>query len=388
MIVGAGFSGLVLAERLSSQLGKRCIVVERRNHVGGNAHDEYDAAGVLVHRYGAHLFQTNALRLVDYLAQFTEWHPIEFEVRSYTRGTYWSFPINLNTFEQLIGAPSTTEAFEAYLAAQRVPIDHPKDSEEVIVSQVGWPLYEQFFKGYTQKQWGRPPKELAASVCGRIPIRTNRDNRYIDARFLGLPTEGYHRLFQRMIAASPGLRILLNTDHREAMTQIRHSHLIFTGAIDEFFDYRLGRLPYRTLRFEFESFEARQLMERLPIAGKPGFWQAVFQVNYPNDYDYTRIVELKHVTGQRCANTTITREYPAPYTPGSERYYPIPAPDTAALYAQYAALAQATPNVSFVGRLATYRYYNMDQVVAMALAEFERIAEREHREATARSGAE
>lgn len=380
LIVGAGFSGLVLAERLSSQLGKRCIVVERRSHIGGNAHDEYDAAGVLVHRYGPHYFRTNAPRIVEYLSQFTEWHPVAYEIRSFADGRYWHFPINLNTYEQLVGRPSTSEEFESYLEQTRVPIGHPRDSEEVIVSQVGWPLYEKFFKGYTLKQWGRPPKELDASVCGRIPIRTNRDDRYLTEKFQALPAAGYHKLFDRMVAASPGIQILLDTDYRDVVGRIEHRHLIFTGAIDEFFDYRLGRLPYRSLRFEFESFDAGQLVPRLPIAGKPGFWQPVMQVNYPNDHAFTRIVEVKHATGQQCANTTIVREYPLAYTGDAERYYPVPAPDSAELYAKYSELAATTPNVSFVGRLATYRYYNMDQVVAMALAEFERLAQRSRAE--------
>lgn len=376
LIVGAGFSGLVLAERLSSQLGKRCIVVERRNHVGGNAYDEYDAAGVLVHRYGPHYFRTNAPRIVDYLSQFTEWRPVAYEIRSHTDGRYWHFPINLNTYEELVGHPSTSAEFSEYLERERVAIEHPRDSEEVIVSQVGWPLYEKFFKGYTLKQWGRPPKELAASVCGRIPIRTNRDDRYLTESFQALPAEGYHKVFQRMVAASPGVQILLNTDYRDVVGQIEHHHLIFTGAIDEFFDYQLGRLPYRSLRFEFESFDAEQLAARRAIAGKPGFWQPVMQVNYPNDHEFTRIVEIKHATGQRCEHTTIVREFPRPFTGDAERYYPIPAPDSAELYRKYSELAAAAPHVSFVGRLATYRYYNMDQVVAMALAEFERLAQR------------
>ncbi|HEY5063120.1 MAG TPA: UDP-galactopyranose mutase [Gemmatimonadaceae bacterium] len=379
LIVGAGFSGLVLAERLSSQLGKRCIVVERRNHIGGNAHDEYDAAGVLVHRYGPHYFRTNAPRIADYLSQFTEWHPVSYEIRSYADGHLWHFPINLNTFEQFIGRPSTSEDFQAYLESARVPIASPRDSEEVIISQVGWPLYEKFFKGYTLKQWGRPPKELAASVCGRIPIRTNRDDRYLSEDFQALPANGYNRLFQNMLARSPGVEVLLRTDYREVATRVEHEHLIFTGAIDEFFDYRLGRLPYRSLRFEFESFEPPALAARLPYAGKPGFWQPVMQVNYPNDNAFTRIVEIKHATGQACENTTIVREYPAAYAGDMERYYPIPAPESAALYNQYAELASMTPNVSFVGRLATYRYYNMDQCVAMALAEFSRLSERSAR---------
>jgi UDP-galactopyranose mutase len=373
LIVGAGFAGLVLAERLSSQAGKKCIVVERRDHIGGNAYDEYDSAGVLVHKYGPHYFRTNAPRIVDYLSQFTTWRPVSYEIRSFTEGRYWNFPVNLNTYEQLVGREATSEEFEQYLATTRVAIEHPRNSEDVILSQVGWPLYEKFFKGYTCKQWGREPRDLDASVCGRIPIRTNRDDRYLSESFQALPADGYHKLFERMVAASPGVEVLLRTDYHDVIGQIEHAHLIFTGAIDEYFDYRLGRLPYRSLKFEFESFEPGALVAREAIAGKRGFWQPYLQVNYPNDHDFTRIVEIKHATGQACDNTTIVREYPAAYTPGAERYYPIPAPEPTALYKQYAELARGSANVSFVGRLATYKYYNMDQVVAMALAEFDRL---------------
>ncbi|HKO19215.1 MAG TPA: UDP-galactopyranose mutase, partial [Acidobacteriaceae bacterium] len=252
----------------------------------------------------------------------------------------------------------------------------PRNSEELVLSEVGWPLYEKFFKGYTEKQWGRPASQLAASVCGRIPIRTNRDNRYLNDSFQALPADGYHQLFQQMLSHSPGMQVLLNTEYRDIAAHIQYTHLIFTGAIDEFFDYRLGRLPYRSLRFEFESFEPHELTARLPIAGRKNFWQPVLQVNYPNDRAFTRIVELKHATGQRCANTTIIREYPVAYAGDGERYYPVPAPETAALYKQYRGLAAAMPNVTFVGRLGRYRYYNIDQVVGMALAEFDQLAAR------------
>jgi len=373
LIVGAGFSGLVLAERLSSQCGKQCLIVEKRDHIGGNAQDEYDDAGVLIHKYGPHYFRTNSPRIVEYLSQFTEWHPVEYKILSWSDGRYWNFPINLNTFEQLIGRESSEEEFAAYLAEKRVPIDNPQNSEEVIVSQVGWELYEKFFKGYTRKQWRMDPRELDASVCGRIPIRTNRDDRYLRENFQALPKAGYHRMFQRMLAASPNVRVLLRTDYRELLPHVRCKHMIYTGPIDEFFDSKLGRLPYRSLDFQNESFDAAQLKEREPIAGKAGFWQPAMQVNYPNDHDFTRIVEVKHATGQRCENTTIVREYPADYVGNREPYYPIPAPAAQSLYRQYAELAEQEKNVSFVGRLATYRYYNMDQVVGMALAEFEKL---------------
>lgn len=381
LIVGAGFAGLVLAERLATQLGKTCLIVEKRAHIGGNCHDHYDDHGVLIHTYGPHYFRTNSPRIRDYLSRFTAWHPVDYTIKSYAEGRYWSFPVNLNTFEELIGRPSTSEEFEAWLARERVPVAEPKNSEDVIVSQIGWDLYRKFFLGYTLKQWKRHPRDLDTSVCGRIPIRTNRDNRYLREDFQALPAAGYTRMFERMLAAAGGkARVLLKTDYRELLPHVDYGHLIYTGPIDEYYDHCYGALPYRSLRFEAESFTAEQLRGREAVSGKPGFWQPAMQVNYPNDHDFTRIVEVKHATGQQCANTTIVREYPEDYGPGREAYYPIPNAESAALYRRYADRAEQEARVSFVGRLATYRYYNMDQIVGMALAEFERLgAMPEHR---------
>ena len=364
LIVGAGFAGSVLAERIASQLGKTCLIVEKRNHIGGNAYDHYDGAGVLLNTYGPHYFRTNSQRIIDYLSQFTEWREVEYKILSWTNGRYWQFPINLNTFEQLIGRPSTTEEMEAELAEWRVRIDSPKNSEEVIVSQVGWKLYEMFFKNYTRKQWQRDAKELDPSVCGRIPIRTNRDNRYLSEKFQALPKNGYTPMFQKMLS-NPKIEVRLNTDFREARTQVQFKRLIYTGPIDEYYDHCFGRLPYRSLRFEPETLAQE-------------FFQPTMQVNYPNDYDFTRIVEIKHATGQRLPSTTIVREYPQNFGPGREPYYPIPAPDARAIYSKYAERAGLEKDVTFVGRLATYRYYNMDQIVGMALAEFDRLRINQH----------
>jgi len=400
LIVGAGFSGLTIAERLTTQQGKTCLVVEKRDHLGGNAYDKYDEAGVLIHTYGPHYFRTNAPRIVDYLSQFTEWHPVDYKILSYIDGRYWNFPINLNTFEQFLGRPSTSEEMEAWLAEKRVPIENPADSEEVIVSQVGWELYEKFFKGYTLKQWRRHPKDLDASVCGRIPIRTNRDDRYLREEFQALPRDGYTKMFERMVAAcGDKLEIRLNTGFRDILPQVEFTHLVYTGPIDEYYDYCHGRLPYRSLRFEPESFTPEQLSahhsgfssQASSLKSPPGFYQPAMQVNYPNDEEFTRIVEIKHATGQPCGSTTIVREYPDDFGPGKEAYYPIPAPDSAALYQKYKSLTETDPfpahlssmlpapcsplpSVHFIGRLATYRYYNMDQVVGMALKEAEKIA--------------
>lgn len=374
LIVGAGFSGLTMAERLTTQAGATCLVVDRRNHLGGNSHDRQDAHGVLIHTYGPHYFRTNSPKIREYLSQFTAWHPVDYKILSWTHGAYWPFPINLNTFEQFIGRASTSEEMAATLEKWRIPIEKPANSEEVIISQVGRELYERFFEGYTLKQWRRHPRELDASVCGRIPIRTNRDDRYLTEEFQALPAEGYTKLFEQMVAAcGDRLKVLLETDYREILPQVKFRHMVYSGPIDEYFDFSEGRLPYRSLRFEAESFTSEQLVARESVAKKKGFWQPAMQVNYPNDHDYTRIVELKHATGQACDNTTIVREYPEDFGPGKEAYYPIPAPDAAAIYARYKERADAEKNTSFIGRLATYRYYNMDQVVGMALTEFEKI---------------
>lgn len=374
LIVGAGFSGLTFAERAATQLGARSLVVDRRAHLGGNAFDQYDDSGVLIHPYGPHYFRTNSPRIREYLSLFTAWRTVDYRILSHTDGRYWNFPINLNTFEQFLGRPSTSEEMTSWLAQKRVPIEKPANSEEVVISQVGWELYEKFFKNYTLKQWRRHPAELDASVCGRIPIRTNRDDRYLVEEFQALPAAGYTRMFERMVAAAADkLVLLLNTDYREVLSSIRFRHMIYTGPIDAFYDHRFGHLPYRSLRFEHESIDAETLRSRESISGKPGFWQPAMQVNYPNEEPFTRIVEIKHATGQLCANTTIVREYPEDFAAGKEPFYPIPTAETASLYQHYKTLADAEPRVSFIGRLATYRYYNMDQVVGMALAEFDRI---------------
>jgi UDP-galactopyranose mutase len=372
LIVGAGIAGLTFAERACAA-GKRCLVVDRRPHIGGNCYDRPSEVGVLVHAYGPHYFRTQSPRIVEYFSQFTEWRPVDYKIQSWTHGRYWSFPINLNTFEQWLGRASSTEEFEAWLAAHRVPIAQPSNSEEVIISQVGWEFYRLFFEGYTLKQWKVHPRDLDASVCGRIPIRTNRDDRYLRESFQALPVDGYTRMFERMVAAcGDRLEIRLETDYRQLSAGLRGLRTVYTGPIDDYYGLRYGPLPYRSLRFEEQSFTGAGLVGRLPVAGKSGFWQPAMQVNYPNDEAFTRIVEIKHATGQQCAGTTIMREFPEDYGPGKEPYYPVPTAASAARYQQYRALAECELNTVFIGRLATYRYYNMDQVVGMALAAVDR----------------
>lgn len=376
LIVGAGFSGLVAAERLSSA-GFRCVVVDQRDHLGGNAYDRIDAAGVLVHDYGPHYFRTNSPRIVDYLSKFTGWLDADYKIKSFTDGRYWSFPVNLNTFEELVGHPATTADFEAWLAEHRIPAETPRNSEELMLSIVGPELYRKFYEGYTLKQWRRHPRELDPSVCGRVPVRTNRDDRYLAEEFQALPKDGFSAMFGRMLDASPGVELHLGVDFEEARRRWHHRHLIFTGPVDQYFGRRFGALPYRSLRFEHESFTAGQLAARAPVSGKPGFWQPAVQVNYPAaDVPHTRILEFKHITGRTPEGSTIIREFPKDWTPDDEPFYPVPADDAKAAYRRYAELAAAEENTSFIGRLATYRYYNMDQVTGMALAEAERLISR------------
>jgi UDP-galactopyranose mutase len=368
LIVGAGFSGLVLAERLCAA-GRKCTVVDRRSHIGGNSDDRLDSHGVRIHSYGPHYFRSDDEAVVRYLSRFTQWTPCIYKVQSFTKGRYWSFPVNLATYEQLVGHPATETEFAAWLDRERIPIADPKNSEEAVLAKAGRTLYELFFKGYTQKQWKRSPAELDASVCGRIPIRTDRNDAYLRESFQALPKDGYHALFENLVAASgENMTLLLGTDYRDVAKTASCKHLFYSGAIDEYYGYRFGPLPYRSLRFEHEYFDAPTLAARLPVSGKPGFWQPALQVNYPNDYDFTRIVEMKHATLQQCPGSTIVREYPADWQPGAEPYYPVPSPESAALYARYKAIADKEPRVSFIGRLGNYRYINMDQVVTSSLA--------------------
>jgi UDP-galactopyranose mutase len=358
MIVGAGFGGSVLAERLANERGERVLVVDRRDHIAGNAYDRKDEAGLLIHQYGPHIFHTNSLAIRTYLSRFTEWRPYEHRVLGAVDGHLVPIPINLDTVNTLYGLSLEPEELEAWFAERAEHVDEIKTSEDVVVSKVGRELYEKFFRGYTRKQWGMDPSELDKSVTARVPTRTNRDDRYFTDEHQVMPKHGYTRMFEAMLD-SPNIDILLGTDYRDVRDRIPHRRTVYTGPVDEFFDFRFGHLPYRSLRFEHVTLD------------QPWF-QPVGTVNYPQSEDYTRISEYKHLTGQVHPKTSVTYEYP---TADGDPYYPIPRAENAALYKRYEALALATPDVWFVGRLATYRYYNMDQVVGQALATFRRIDE-------------
>jgi UDP-galactopyranose mutase len=357
LVVGAGFAGAVMAERLAAGLDKRVLVVDRRPHVGGNAYDHYDDHGILVHKYGPHIFHTNSRDVFTYLSRFTEWFPYQHRVRAWVDGQLVPIPINLDTINTLYGTSFNSFQLAQFYKSVSEPRSVLKTSEDVIVSQVGRELYEKFFRNYTRKHWGLDPSELEASVLARVPTRTNRDDRYFTDAYQAMPLHGFTRMFDRMLS-HPNIKVMLNTDYREIEGNIAFQEMIFTGPVDEYFDYRFGRLPYRSLEFHFETSEVHQV-------------QPVAVINYPNDNLYTRVTEFKHLTGQVHPKTTRVYEYSRAE---GDPYYPIPTAANAGLYRRYQELAEATPGVVFVGRLGTYRYYNMDQVVAQALSCYAKIA--------------
>ena len=363
LIVGAGFAGSVLAERLASQHGARVLLIDRRNHIGGNAYDEPNEAGILYHKYGPHIFHTNSDQVVDYLSQFTQWRPYEHRVRAVVRDKLVPIPINRTTLNELFGLNLQTDEEAAdYLASRAEPVEEIRTSEDVVINAVGRELYELFFRGYTRKQWGLDPSELDKQVTSRIPTRTNTDDRYFGDKFQAMPLHGYTAMFEKMVD-HPLIDVRTGVDFAELKddwTEIA-DHLIFTGPIDEYFDFRFGKLPYRSLKFDHQTLDREQ-------------FQDVAVVNYPDEQvPYTRISEYKHLTGQDAPVTTITYEYPSAE---GDPYYPIPRPENQELFKKYEALADETGNVTFVGRLATYRYYNMDQIVGQALATFRRMDEK------------
>lgn len=350
LIVGAGFAGSVLAERLATQSDRKILIIDTRSHIGGNAYDHYNEDGILVHKYGPHIFHTNSRDVFEYLSQFTEWRPYEHRVKASVDGQLVPIPINLDTVNRLYGLNLTSFQLEEFFASIAEKIECIKTSEDVVISKVGRELYQKFFRNYTRKQWDMDPSELDKSVTARVPTRTNRDDRYFTDSYQAMPLHGFTKMFEKMLS-HPNIKIMLNTDYREIVDVIPYRKMIYTGPIDLFFDYCYGKLPYRSLKFKHETIN-KPLHQTAPV------------VNYPNEHLYTRVTEFKYLTGQEHNKTSIVYEYPRAE---GDPYYPIPRTENAELYKQYKALADATPEVHFVGRLATYKYYNMDHVVAQAL---------------------
>jgi UDP-galactopyranose mutase len=356
LVVGAGFAGATIAQRLAAHGGKKVLICDRRPHIGGNAYDHYDEAGILVHKYGPHIFHTNSREVFEFLSQFTEWRPYQHRVRACVDGQLLPIPINLDTVTQHYGTNMTSFTLEEFFKSVAEPVAAVRTSEDVIVSRVGRELYEKFFRNYTRKQWGLDPSELDATVTARVPVRTNRDDRYFTDTYQVMPRHGFTRMFERMLT-HPNIKVLLNADYREVRETIPHEEVVFTGPVDEYFDYCFGKLPYRSLQFQFET-RNEAVAQPAPV------------INYPNENAYTRVTEFKYLTGQEHAKTSLVYEFARA---DGDPYSPIPRPENAALYRKYQELAEATPGVHFIGRLGTYKYYNMDQVVAQALTLYSKL---------------
>jgi UDP-galactopyranose mutase len=356
LIVGAGFAGCVLAERLASQVDKKVLIVEKRSHIGGNAYDEYDENGILVHRYGPHIFHTNSKRVFEYLSQFTEWQFYEHKVLAKLGTELYPIPINRITLNKLYNLRLGSDLeVQQYLENVRDKRESISNSEDIIVDRVGTDLFNKFFKDFTMKQWGVEPKDLSPSVCGRIPVRTNEDCRYFTDRYQFMPRDGYTPMFQKMIS-NKNIELALNTDYKTILTDTKFNRLIYTGPVDYFFDYLHGILPYRSIRFEFENLERTH-------------YQPVGQINHvESTIEFTRVAEYKFLTAQIASSTTISREYAQKV---GEPFYPIPSNESRSIFHKYKKEISKLKNISFCGRLAEYQYYNMDQVVANSLLKFE-----------------
>lgn len=358
LVVGAGLAGSTIAERLATQLDACVLLIDKRTHLAGNTHDPVSADGLRYHLYGPHIFHTNSDQVVRYLSRFTCWIPYEHRVLARVDGQLVPIPINRTTINRLYGLALDEAGVAAFLQARAEPRARIDNSEDMIVSRVGRDLYETFFRDYTRKQWGLDPSELDPAVCGRIPTRFGDDDRYFSDRFQAMPADGFTAMVERMVR-HPNIEVVLGADFASVADRARFKHVVYTGPIDEYFAYAFGELPYRSLRFTFETRDEE--------------WaQPVGCVNEPSfAVPYTRTTEYKHLTGQAHPKTILSREYPAAH---GDPYYPIPRPDNRELYRKYATLARTQRSVTFVGRLAEYKYFNMDQAVASALAAFHQLA--------------
>ncbi|MHB2027054.1 MAG: UDP-galactopyranose/dTDP-fucopyranose mutase family protein [Elusimicrobiota bacterium] len=360
LIVGAGPVGSTVAHLCAERLGWKVLILDRRPHIAGNCHDSFHPSGVLIHNYGPHYFRTNREEIVSFLSKFTEWIPGNYVVRSSVGGVLYPFPINLTTLEMFFKRTFTKEQARRFLEANAAGVKSPKNSEEYVVSRVGRELYEKFYRGYTIKQWGKHPRRLSPEVCARIPVRLDRNESYVDHKYQVMPKNGFTAMFGGMIE-HPSIRTLLKADYfKEPGAFGAARATLYTGPIDRYFKFRFGKLPWRSLTFDWVRYRRE--------------WkQPCVQINYPDERAYTRSVEIKHATGQKHPETVLSYETSSGT---GDPYYPVPSPESQRLYARYKALADAETEknrVYFAGRLATYRYMNTDEAVESAFAVFERI---------------
>lgn len=362
VIIGAGISGAVLAERYAS-IGKKVLVIEKRDHIAGNCYDYFNEDGILVSKYGAHLFHTNFEDVWEYVQKFSDWYKYEHKVLAKVDGKLVPVPANITTVNMLLGENiQNEEEMKAWLKKNTIHYDNPQNGKEAALSRVGKVLYEKIFKNYTKKQWDKYPEELDASVLNRIPVRTDFDDRYFADKYQYLPKGGYTQMFEKILD-NPNITILLNTDYFDVRDQFKDiEKLFYTGPIDQFFDFKHSldeHLEYRSIRFVHETLDQE-------------YYQENSVINYPNEEDFTRIVEYKHITGQKGPKTTIVREYT---TDEGEPYYPVPNPRNQAIYDKYREETLKLKDIYFVGRLANYKYFNMDQAFKNALDLFKKLEE-------------
>lgn len=355
LVVGAGITGCTLAERLAAA-GFSVLLIDRRDCLGGNCHDHADSSGVLVHSFGPHIFHTSDVGVVEYLGNFTDWHAYEHRVQALVQGKLVPVPYNLDTLRALLPGPEADHV-ESMLVS-RFGRDAQVSVHELLVggelSGFGRHVYESVFEGYSRKMWGIEPRLLDPAVMGRVPVRLSHDDRYFLDDFQALPSDGYTAMFERMVGGNELIEVRLATEHTARLEALAR-HTVFTGAIDAYFGYKLGRLPYRSIEFVFESRTAHE-----PI-------QPVGTINYPNDFAFTRSTEFRIMTGQEANSTTLCFEFPCDAMGAREPMYPVATGDSRELYGRYAAEARSRERVSFAGRLGTFRYLNMDAAVRAAL---------------------
>ena len=373
VVVGAGFAGSVIAERIANVLNKRVLLIERRRHIGGNCYDYRDKNGIIVHKYGPHLFHTNHKDVFQYLSNFTDWDIYHHRVLAFIDGKKVPIPFNFNSmdmlFPEVLSKKIQEKLLKKYPYGSKIPILELKKEKDEDLSFLANFIYEKVFKNYTAKQWNMKPEDIDSEVTARVPVFIGKDDRYFSDRYQAIPKEGYTKIFERMLNHK-NIKIMLNTDYKEVMNiDIENKKIylfgnefkgrfIFTGMIDELLEYRFGKLPYRSLDLRFETVEKE-------------YFQEVATVNYPNDYDFTRITEFKHIHPVESKKTTILKEYPKNYKEGDIPYYPVFTQENREKYKLYREFAKEFKNLILLGRLADYRYYDMDDIVKKALDTFE-----------------